>query len=156
MATTVYTYNDKVLKNVATDKWLKKPDAPAGFVMNASNATITLISDTYWILWQSPAYPNGYDGNGKSYTIVNNNSGSPVSVINGLLYLPSGMGGGPIAIPTANIETGSGTMNANQAGTASGFGMYLGMPLQRAGGGSLTEAEVQEYLSNITITILDP
>jgi uncharacterized protein (TIGR02145 family) len=28
MAITVYTYNDKVLKNSATDKWLKKPDAP--------------------------------------------------------------------------------------------------------------------------------
>lgn len=27
MATTVYTYNDKVLKNVATDKWLKKVEA---------------------------------------------------------------------------------------------------------------------------------
>lgn len=27
MAITVYTYNDKVLKNVATDKWLKKADA---------------------------------------------------------------------------------------------------------------------------------
>lgn len=28
MAITVYTYNDKVLKNVATDKWLKKPVDP--------------------------------------------------------------------------------------------------------------------------------
>lgn len=29
MAITVYTYNDKVLKNVATDKWLKKVEAPS-------------------------------------------------------------------------------------------------------------------------------
>lgn len=28
MAITVYTYNDKVLKNVATDKWLKKKEGP--------------------------------------------------------------------------------------------------------------------------------
>lgn len=28
MAITVYTYNDKVLKNVTTDKWLKKHEAP--------------------------------------------------------------------------------------------------------------------------------
>lgn len=28
MAITIYTYNDKVLKNVATDKWLKKAEAP--------------------------------------------------------------------------------------------------------------------------------
>lgn len=27
MSTTVYTYNDKVLKNVATDKWLKKKES---------------------------------------------------------------------------------------------------------------------------------
>lgn len=28
MAITVYTYNDKVLKNAATDKWLKKKEVP--------------------------------------------------------------------------------------------------------------------------------
>ncbi len=28
MAITVYTYNDKVLKNIVTDKWLKKPSLP--------------------------------------------------------------------------------------------------------------------------------
>jgi len=28
MAITVYTYNDKVLKNIATNKWLKKPEGP--------------------------------------------------------------------------------------------------------------------------------
>jgi len=30
MSTTVYTYNDKVLKNVATDKWLKKAEVSPG------------------------------------------------------------------------------------------------------------------------------
>ena len=47
MAITVYTYNDKVLKNVATDKWLKKPEAPAGFVMNAANAVYHGVPSGY-------------------------------------------------------------------------------------------------------------
>lgn len=129
-----------------------KINEPEGFVMNASNA---IISGNF-IYWQSPAYPNGYDGNGKSYTIVNNYSG-PVRVITGLMYLPSNItSGGPTAIPVANMETGSGTLSANQAGAASGYGMYLGMPTTREGGGSApTEAELLEYLSNITITIMD-
>ena len=35
---TIYTLNGKVLKNAANDKWLAKKEAPAGFIMNASNA----------------------------------------------------------------------------------------------------------------------
>lgn len=68
MAITVYTYNDKVLKNVATDKWLKKADAPAGFVMDASN--VVNISGTY-AYWESPGYAvDYYDGNGKTIIIT--------------------------------------------------------------------------------------
>lgn len=63
MAITVYTYNDKVLKNVATDKWLKKPDAPAGFVMNASNVVSSSTGTAYWA---GPSNPNAYDGDGKT------------------------------------------------------------------------------------------
>lgn len=62
MSTTVYTYNDKVLVNSANDKWLKKPDAPAGFVMNASNAVGTNNNSA---TWHSPTYPEMYNGNGK-------------------------------------------------------------------------------------------
>lgn len=46
MAITVYTYNDKVLKNTATDKWLKKADAPAGIVLNSSNATVSVVGNS--------------------------------------------------------------------------------------------------------------
>lgn len=45
MAITVYTYNDKVLKNVATDKWLKKPDVdpynPLGLADNTLRIEVT-------------------------------------------------------------------------------------------------------------------
>lgn len=148
---TIYTLNGKVLKNAANDKWLAKKEAPAGFVMDASNATI----NGNFIYWQSPSYPNGYDGNGKSYTVVNNYSGD-VSIITGLMYISSNVSsGGPTAIPVSDMVTGSGTLGANLAGTASGFGMYLGFPTTVAGGRSPTEAELLEFVSNITITILD-
>lgn len=62
MAITVYTYNDKVLKNVANDKWLKKKEAPAGFVMDASNVVGTNSNSA---TWHSPTYPEMYNGNGK-------------------------------------------------------------------------------------------
>lgn len=149
---TVYTVNGKVLKNSSNDKWLIKKEAPAGFVMDASNATIS----GYWIYWQSPEYPNGYDGNGKSYTIVNNNNDEVQIAGSGLMYLPGNniTTGGPMAIPTANMVTGSGTLSANSAGVASGYGTYLGIPLT-AGGSTPTAEQVQTYASNITITILD-
>lgn len=38
MAITVYTYNDKVLKNVATDKWLKKPESHATLIYSDTTA----------------------------------------------------------------------------------------------------------------------
>lgn len=34
MSITVYTYNDKVLKNVATDKWLKKKEIPTEITLS--------------------------------------------------------------------------------------------------------------------------
>lgn len=43
MSITVYTYNDKVLKNVATDKWLKKYDPynPLGLPANTIRVKFT-------------------------------------------------------------------------------------------------------------------
>lgn len=68
---TIYTLNGKVLKNSANDKWLAKKEAPAGFVMDASNAT---ISNNYAI-WEGPNYPDGYDGEGKTLQITIKESG---------------------------------------------------------------------------------
>lgn len=59
----VYTYNDKVLVNSANDKWLKEKEAPAGFVMNGSNAIETTGNAA---TWHSPTYPEVYNGNGST------------------------------------------------------------------------------------------
>ena len=46
MSTTVYTYNNKVLKNVATDKWLKKPVDPLNPLgLPANTVRVKYISD---------------------------------------------------------------------------------------------------------------
>ena len=149
---TVYTLNGKVLKNAANDKWLAKKEAPAGFVMNASNV---IISNGY-LCWQGPAYPSGYDGQGKQFIVVNNNSNEQVKANNGLMYSTSIAGPGPESISKADILTSStGTVMANQAPVAQGYGAYLCIPVVRGTNQTPTEAEMQEYAANLTITILD-
>lgn len=64
---TIYTLNGKVLKNAANDKWLTKKEAPAGFVMNASNIA---GSYTYYTLWEGPNYPDAWDGLGKTIKLT--------------------------------------------------------------------------------------
>lgn len=153
MSTTVYTYNDKVLKNVATDKWLKKPDAPAGFVMNASNATITVDGNTGYVRWQSPSYPDAYNGNGKQYILVNNNS----AVIAGTLQLmyaqdSSTSHGGPNIISKSDMKklgTSTGVLMNNVAYPA--YGATIDWALDYT-----TLEQLQAYIANVTITILDP
>ena len=57
----VYTLNGQVLTN--DGKWLKEKEGPAGFVMNASNTAVTA---TNYAAWESPSYPEAYNGNGKT------------------------------------------------------------------------------------------
>lgn len=64
---TIYTINGKVLKNVTTGKWLAKKEAPAGFVMNASNVAGSYATT---ILWEGPDYPNGWNGEGKTIRMI--------------------------------------------------------------------------------------
>ena len=148
---TVYTLNGKVLKNAANDKWLAKKEAPAGFVMNASNATYTLKGESYWVSWQGPVYPEGYNGNGKRYILVNNNS---TSGSNPLLY-DSGLAvGGPNALnpPELNVlGTSTGVLLNNGAGSQ--YGIYLTWPNPVEG---YTLEQLQAYMTNVSITIVDP
>lgn len=170
MATTVYTYNDKVLKNVATDKWLKKPDAPAGFVMDGSNATISNNKAN----WEGPNYPDGYDGTGKTLQIIvkeegftcnaltfkytNSISGDGPEFITrdeshqysqaGTWYNPgdSGMGTASIPVGTYNVS-----IIANPAGAVSqGYGKYITM--QRNGPDTTLDSAL---LSKIEFRIID-
>lgn len=152
MSTTVYTYNDKVLVNSANDKWLKKPEPPAGFVMNAANATYT-YNGGYWVSWQSPAYPDGYNGDGKQYILVNNNA--TVAAVNPLMYSTEPNASGPTAITVNGMTVlgeSTGTLLNNIAGGS--YGSYLCWPVPI--GATATLEETQAYMANVSITILDP
>ena len=139
-----------------------KIDEPEGFVMNASNvADIGGNSSGMYVSWEGPDYPNGYDGNGKHYILVNNNPNSGVFTDYGLMYARAVEAGGPQAIKPSEIEIrgqSEGTLDANQAGTANGYGKYLNLILKKNEGsiGVITLEDVQAYVANLTITILDP
>lgn len=152
--TTVYTVNNKVLKNSATDKWLAKKEAPVptGFVMDASNAEYYEYNGLYAVAWPSPSYPNSYIGNGKQYILVNNNT---AGVLSDLCYLPESKGMGPSAIEMVNL---------NEQGTSTGTlldNIYYG-PFENPNGVYLgcicgyTLEDAQAYVANISITIVDP
>lgn len=153
----VYTYNDKVLVNSANDKWLKEKEAPAGFVMNGSNATYTLVNDTYWASWEGPAYPDGYNGDGKQYVLVNNNATAVGGTNISLYYGGNIAAGGPTAINATDINklgTNTGTLASNPAPSA-GYGIYFTLPVPGTGVNKFTLEEVQAYMANFSITILD-
>lgn len=120
---TIYTMGGKVLKNIDTGKWLTKKEAPE-FVMNASNATI----DGANAIWESPTYPEAFDGNGKTLEVTVS-SDLEMGAYNGMpmLYIPTGSTGGPpattITLPlTAGVHTFAFSANPS---VAYGFGTRL-------------------------------
>lgn len=131
-----------------------KINEPEGFVMNASNATISQASGSsvIYVSWHSPSYPdNGYDGDGKQCVIVNNNesgieSGKPTG---GMMYGNSVSSGGPWASSGIDLDVGTRTVTliANPAPT---FGAYFVVPFNG------NEEQVAAYLTKLTITILNP
>lgn len=147
---TIYTINGKVLKNVSTGKWLTKKEAPAGFVMNASNAA---GSYTYHTLWEGPNYPDGWNGEGKTIRMIVSEDVTLTRNVFSIGYgrtntdqqefipligdqYPAG------GIISAGTYTYTGL--ANQA-VSYGFGAYL----------ALVNVDSSE-VSKITIQILDP
>lgn len=150
---TIYTVNNKVLKNSANDKWLTKKEAPAGFVMNASNAIFTATGPTntnIYISWQSPSYPDGYQGVGKQYILINNNPEAATSN-NPFMYGAAVTGGGPDAIRYNDMKilgTSTGTLLNNPV--SSSYGMYLTWALT-----NYTLEQAQAYMANVSITIVD-
>lgn len=149
---TIYTVNGKVLKNADNGKWLTKKEAPANFVMDASNAIYTLSGGSYWVAWQSPTYPNGYNGDGKQYILVNNNATAPNG--NPLVYSTEPGSGGPNAIAVADmlvLGESTGVLLNNFAG--GDYGSYIVWTNPR---NFTTVEEAQAYMANVTITIVDP
>lgn len=129
------------------------PEPPAGFVMNASNAIYTQHSNTYYIAWKGPAYPDGYNGNGKQYILVNNNTDVP-SWPNPLTYADSSMNPGSQAIGSADMYvqgTSTGTLKNNTSGDS--YGTYIVWPSPLS---NMTLEQAQAYIANVTITIVDP
>lgn len=152
MAITVYTYNDKVLKNSANDKWLKKPEAPAGFVMNASNATISNNTAN----WESPNYPEYCDLGGKTAIVTISET---ISATNLTLYysanLASSAAPSAFVLSDSNNQISAGTytltLSNNQATPAQGaYGKYLTM--FRYGPDTTIDSTL---LSKIEIRIID-
>lgn len=148
--TTIYTVNNKVLKNSANDKWLTKKEAPAGFVMNASN--ISSSTSTH-ASWESPGYPDGWDGGGKTLELTV----SQDITLNGgfaLFYNNVENSNGPVAKEFVNSAGGTlsagkytYTLSSNAAPTSSGYGKYL----------VVTElnGSTSNWLPYISMTILD-
>lgn len=152
---TIYTVNGKVLKNADNGKWLTKKETPV-FVMNASNATITVSGNECYVSWQSPTYPSAYNGDGKQYILVNNNDTAPGVASSPLMYGDSAAHGGPDAIHVADMKvlgTSSGTLVNNSIPLEVGFGKYLVWQNIII---SPTVEKVQAYLANVSITIVDP
>lgn len=150
---TIYTLNGKVLKNSANDKWLAKKEAPAGFVMDASNAIaiVPFSDDTRGlIIWESPTYPAAGNLEGKTVqvkitsTITANTfrNGTPFMYAMGTSVVS---GGGPQASLITETEPGTYTyVCARNPATDAGYGTYLSIEL-----GDISDKD------KIELTILD-
>ena len=136
---TVYTYNNKVLKNSTNNKWLKKEE-PAGFVMNASNAVYHGVPgyegpNGYYAMWEGPNYPAACSLEGKTIQLIVKEALTNPSANFHTMYaihLPSvgSQYGGPNLCDSDFIDcsqpgTYSLTCIANSAGVDSGYGVYI-------------------------------
>lgn len=145
---TVYTVNGKVLKNSANDKWLTKKEAPAGFVMNASNAVRTnQMNGTLGIIaWKGPNFPDNCNLSGKilqvkitSTITANTSSGS-----SRFMYANVDTSGGPDVAAITETQPGTYTYVCDNNPAESTFGKYLTLEL-----GNISD------IYKIELTILD-
>ena len=150
---TIYTLNGKVLKNNANDKWLIKKEAPAGFVMNASNAvSINPISGGTrgTIVWESPTYPEACNLDGKTVQvkITENITANTPRGGTTFMYAKGTTGndaGGPNAALITETQPGIYTYTcANNPAPQAGYGVYLSIEL-----GDISDKD------KIELTILD-
>jgi hypothetical protein len=150
---TIYTLNGKVLKNAANDKWLAKKEAPAGIVLNSSNAIDSWQSGyNGYIIWEGTDYPNTCDLAGKTLQIKITSSITPSTIgqqtgiflMYGRDTTTSGVGG-PNVVYTTETQPGTYTYEcASNPAPAAGFGTYLSLGI-----GDINDAD------KIELTILD-
>jgi len=136
-----------------------KIDEPEGFVMNASNATISNNTAN----WEGPNYPDGYDGAGKTLQIIVKEEGFTCATL-GFKYTKSISTEGPELISGGNwdnpADSGMGTASipvgtynvsiiANPA-TSQGYGKYI--TVRRNGPDSSLDSAL---LSKLEFRIID-
>ena len=145
---TVYTVNGKVLKNSANAKWLTKKEAPAGFVMNASNAFSTnQMNGTLGIIaWKGPNFPDNCNLSGKTLQVkitstitANTSSGS-----SRFMYSYVDNSGGPDVAAITETQPGTYTYVCDNNPAESTYGKYLTLEL-----GNISD------IDKIELTILD-
>lgn len=149
---TIYTVNNKVLKNSANDKWLTKKEAPSGFVMNASNAVSTYQLGGYYVIWQGTDYPDACNLSGKTLQIKITSSITPITIgqRSGIffMYAKGTTGndvGGPTAVYSTDTQPGTYTYTCDSnPAAAAGYGIYLSIGI-----GDSNDAD------KIELTILD-
>ena len=122
---------------------------PEGFVMNASN---TVSSTSTHATWESPTYPDGWNGYGKTLELT---VSQDITTSGGmaLMYNNVENSNGPVAV---ELIKGAGTLSAgkhtytldsNAAPTSQGYGKYM----------VITElnGSTSNWLPYISMTILD-
>lgn len=150
---TVYTLNGKVLKNSANDKWLTKKEAPAGFVMNASNVVATWQYENETrgvVVWEGLNYPDTCNLEGRTLQVKITDTITANSLRGGqeFMYAKGTTGndmGGPDAVLITETEPGTYTYTcANNPALSAGYGKYLSVEL-----GDVSD------IDKIELTILD-
>lgn len=129
-----------------------KVNEPERFVMNASNAIYTPVDmfgyNIIYVSWEVPTYPDEYNGGGKQYILVNNNSTAPNAAAFGY------SNGKQSVVSTAISGNDMTKLGTNTGELGSGSGKYLNWagPLSISG----TLEQVQAYMANVSITIVEP
>lgn len=134
-----------------------KINEPEGFTFNyADKAHEGTLDSGYFANWQSPTYPEAYQGEGKHVRVVVSEDIPNMGVFQ-IRYMPSIDGSNGSQCYSINADsnftiaagTYEGTLTANPATTA--LGVYIGITLQGPSG----VPTIQDFLSKVTITILD-
>lgn len=126
-----------------------KVNEPEGFVMNASNTTSTTNTHA---TWESPGYPDGWDGYGKTLELT---VSQDITFTDGiaLMYTNAENANGPIAkqfiLTTGTLTAGKHTytMDRNAAPTSAGYGKYMVM--------QAINKTTSDWLPYISMKILD-
>ena len=145
---TVYTVNGKVLKNSANYKWLTKKEAPAGFVMNASNVVnISGVPGASGIIgWEGPNYPDNCNLSGKTLQVKITSTITANTRPGGsrFMYSEVNNSGGPNIAVITETQPGTYTYVCDNNPAESSFGKYLTIEL-----GNISD------IDKIELTILD-